>query len=266
VPATYHNHSTFSDGTAPVREVILAAIEMGIDEVGLSDHLTLHPRVRVKWSMDPARLDEYAEAVLRERDAMRGRMEVRLGVELDWFEGRDAILRSAIDSKPFDYIIGSVHFVGEFPIDGSPHRWANLSQDEIDRIHRDYWIEVRRMAESGLFDIAAHLDLPKKFGNMPREQPWPEIDAALAALAAHNVAVEVNTAGWGKACADAYPSAQILTRCRDLGIWSLISADAHHPRDLLRDFDRGRQRLQNAGYDSVARFERRMRTSYPLGS
>ena len=262
VPATYHNHSTFSDGRAPVREVVEHARDLGADEVGLSDHLTLHPSKRVRWSMEVARLDAYVQTVLDARDEMRGSIEVRLGVELDWFDGREDVLRAVIESKPFDYIIGSVHFVGEFPIDGAPQRWRTLDQDVIDQIHRDYWTQMRKMVASGLFDIAAHLDLPKKFGHLPREQPQAEIDAALDALAENDVVVELNTAGWRKACADAYPSLEILRACRERGIAATLSADAHDPADLLRDFDRGRERLREAGYAEVAWFagrERRMR-------
>jgi histidinol-phosphatase (PHP family) len=261
--ASYHNHSTFSDGKAPVDDMVAAAQRLGVGEVGLSDHLTLHPAGRaVKWSMKPEALPDYVRAV--QRASERAVAAVRLGIELDWFEGHERALIAAIDAHPFDYVIGSVHFVGEFPIDGVPSRWDALSQPQVDDLHREYWRQVALMARSGLFDIAAHADLPKKFGRMPSRSPAAEIDAALEAIAAAGMVVEVNTAGWHKPCAEAYPSIGILRACRERGVETTISADAHRPEDILRDFDRAGLLLRDAGYTHVARFEGRTRRSEPL--
>jgi len=261
--ASYHNHTTFSDGKAPVDDMIAAAQRLGVGEVGLSDHLTLHPAGRmVKWSMKPEALPVYVRAVQR---ASEGAVAaVRLGIELDWFEGHERALAAAIEAHPFDYVIGSVHFVGEFPIDGVPSRWDALSQAQVDDLHREYWRQVALMARSGLFDIAAHADLPKKFGRLPSRPPRAEIEAALDAIAAAGMVVEVNTAGWHKPCAEAYPSMDILRACRARGVEPTISADAHRPEDILRDFDRAGLLLRDAGYTQVARFERRARRFEPI--
>jgi len=262
--ATYHNHTTFSDGKADLETLIAHARSIEVDELGVADHLTLHPAGDIpKWSMQPGDLPEYVNAV----SAAAQRNDdicLRLGIELDWFDGHDAALRDVVDAHPFDFILGSVHFVGEFPVDGNPHRWGGLSQNEIDDIHSGYWARVRTMAESGLFDVAAHLDLPKKFGYRPREEPWALIDAALDAIAEARMVVEVNTAGWHKACGDAYPSVEILRACHDRGIATTISADAHRPEHLTRDFDRAAARLREVGYESVARFHQRTVTFDPL--
>lgn len=253
--ATYHTHTTFSDGKASPGAMVDAAVSAGIAEVGFSDHLTLHPGpVEVPWSMDRADLLPYVEAVRAEQ--RRSSIAVRLGIELDWFDGSEATLRAAVSAHPFDYVIGSVHFIGEFPVDGNPHRWKALTQDEVDAVHRGYWERIARMAASGLFTIAAHLDLPKKFGFVPRRQPQELIDRALDAIAASSMVVELNTSGWHRPCADAYPSAELLIACRARGIETTLSADAHRPEDLLRDFARGAQRLRDAGYERVARFKR----------
>ncbi len=257
--ATYHNHTTFSDGKATVEELVVAAREQGVDELGVSDHLTMHPSGEpVGWAMSvddlPAYIDELQAN--RERSATGGPI-LRIGLEVDWFEGSEHVIGNVLAPLPLDYVLGSVHYVGEVTIDGSPAVWAKLSQAERDDVHEEYWRQIKLMAQSGLFGIAAHIDLHKKFGYQATRDLTPLIDAALDAVAESTMVVELNTAGWHKRCADAYPALDILERCRKRDIVVTLSADAHDPAHLLRDFDRGAQRLIEAGYDQIARFENR---------
>ncbi|MGI9013410.1 MAG: histidinol-phosphatase HisJ family protein [Phycisphaerales bacterium] len=254
--ATYHNHTTWSDGKASVEELVAHARRLGVNELGISDHLTLPPAGEPpRWSMCSDDLPAYVEEVAAY--GFDADMPVRLGIELDWFDSQESQLREVVNRFPFDYIVGSVHFVGRFPVDGNPHRWDALTQDDIDAIHRGYWERMARMAASGIFTIAAHLDLPKKFNHHPSTQPWDVILPALDALAAAKVVVELNTSGWAKACEDAYPSEEILRACCERSIAVTLSADAHDPLHLLRDFGRGAERLQAAGYNRIARFMNR---------
>lgn len=249
---TYHNHTQWSDGRSSVDELIARAAELGVAELGVSDHLTIPPANRAPhWSMPREKLPAYVADVQRARaqhSAGASDMRVLLGVELDWFEDNEAELAEVLASQPLDYVIGSVHFLDDFAIDGNPHRWSRLSQPEIDGIFRAYWVQIRKLAEARIVDVIAHIDLPKKFGASPSEQPQELIDAAIDAIAAAGTAVEINTAGWHKACADAYPSEDIARRCSARQIPMLISADAHRPDDLLRDFSRAQDRLEAAGY------------------
>jgi len=261
--ATYHNHSTWSDGKACIADLIDRARDLGVDELGISDHFVVHPQGKqMPWAMRSDQLEAYIAEIQSHR-GMSGPV-VRLGLEVDWFPGHEEPIRAALRGRPFDYLIGSVHHVGEHAIDGSPHAWESMSQQERDEIHRRYWINMKSLAESGIFDIAAHLDLPKKFGFHASRPPEQEIDAALDALAEAGTIVELNTAGWHKPCRDGYPSIDILKACRARGIAVTISADAHEPDHLLRDFPRAVQRLQNAGYEHVARFANRRLSFEPI--
>jgi histidinol-phosphatase (PHP family) len=255
--ASYHNHSTYSDGKASLSELVAAAARLGIDELGVSDHFLVHPGgEEPSWAMPRRRLGDYL-AELRQHAGEAHRRAgpvVRIGLEVDWFPGHAAAIRSVIDPLPLDYVIGSVHYVGQFTIDGSPQRWAALNPQQRDEIHQQYWRRMRELAESGVFDIVAHIDLSKKFGYFPTTDLRELIGDALDAIAAAGMVVELNTSGWHKPCADAYPALEILKECFKREIPVTLSADAHQPDHLLRDFDRGAARLAEAGYDRVARF------------
>lgn len=265
--ATYHNHSNWSDGKGSLDEVLDAAIRLGIDELGISDHYLLHPTGRdAPWAMPPDRLDKYVAAVetLREKSEATNGPTVRLGLEVDWFTGHGEAIRDALAPFDFDYLIGSVHDVDGFVVDTSAAAWQALDEPQRDEVHRRYWLHMKAMAESRQFDIAAHLDLTKKFGFFPASDVSREMLAALDAIAAAGLVVEINTNGWHKPCKDAYPTVEILRKCREREIPVTISADAHHPDFLVRDFAAAAERLKQAGYGEVARFAARRVTFEPI--
>lgn len=259
--ATYHNHTSWSDGSASAADLVAAAARMGVGELGLSDHHVLHPSGRAPcWSMDPCRLGEYV-AELR---SLAGPMPLRVGLEVDWFPGHGAEIEGALRPHELDYVIGSVHEVLGVSVDGSARVWEELGPDAREAVHRAYWEALEGLACSGLFDIVAHLDLTKKFGFRPRSDLRIPVARALDAIAAAGLVVEVNTAGWHKPCAEAYPSSELLRECRRRGIEATISADAHEPAHLARDFPRAMGLLERAGFTRVARFAGRRVRFEPL--
>jgi histidinol-phosphatase (PHP family) len=233
--------------------------------------------------MPTDRLTDYVAEIMsmKKRAKPQTALQIRLGLEVDWHApeiapGQAARLRDLLEMYPFDYIIGSVHEVqtdhGPSMIDGSPSAWEKLTADQINDMHRRYWRTMKTLAESGVYDIVAHMDLPKKFAFHATADLSKEIHAALDALAAARtptggpLVVEVNTAGWHKPCADAYPTLDILRECRRRDIPATINADAHHAEHLLRDFDKAALRLKEAGYAQIARFADRTVRFEPLAN
>lgn len=261
---SYHVHTRWSDGVASIEEVVRAAVREGLDEVGISDHYVIYPdNTPIEWSMDTTRLDQYVEEIL-EAGRRQPAVRVRLGIEVDYLPETIEQTRQALAPYPFDYIIGSVHYIDSFPIDGHRKHWDALTQDQIDATWIAYYERAIDMARSGVFDFAAHLDLPKKFGHAPSVSLQAEVAAALDALAAADMAIEINTSGWSLPAREAYPAPGILRLARKRGIPILINADAHTPRYLTRNFDLARELATDCGYDSVVRYERRCRTSVPI--
>ena len=261
--ATFHNHTRWSDGLASPEEVYAYAVSAGVDILGFSDHFCVYPDGTVlQGSLTPDRVADYVAAVraLQKKDGP----EIVVGIEFDWFENGRVSLAPFADGLPLDYRIGSVHHVGGQAFDIDATFWKSKTQEEVDDVFAAYWRLVRQMAESRLFDIAAHLDLPKKFGFHPKADQRSLENEALDAIKAGDMAVELNTAGFGKPCADGYPSVDILRRCRDREIPVTLSADAHRPAHLLFEFGKGLENLREAGYSSIARFRNRERWSEPL--
>ena len=260
---SYHNHSLWSDGRGSLQSMLSAAQQWGLDELGISDHLVLDPHgATPSWSMQPYRLPAYLDALDKARREALPRL--RIGIELDWISGQREAIAAALDDPRYDYAIGSVHRVMGLHVDSAPERLGQLGPEALEALYDRYWALVRDMAHSGLFDIAAHLDLPKKLLPNSTIGEARGLDEALDAIAAAGMVVELNTAGWDMPCQECYPSPRILAMCKAHCIPVTIAADAHSTQHLLRHFDRAVRLLGDLGYGSVARFEGRRILHQPL--
>lgn len=261
---SYHVHSSWSDGQADIPGLIHKAREIGLDEIGISDHYVLAPgRPQFNWSMGLDSLGEYVDAV-QSAAGEAGNMIVRLGLEVDYIPGMEDDLHAVLASHPFDFVIGSVHLVDGFLIDYSSEGWDPLDQAARDDMIGEFWNRVRLMAESGLFDFAGHFDLIKKFGIRSSVDMTEHIEAALDAVGRSDMALELNTSGWYMPCAEEYPEPRILRGCIDRGIPLLVSADAHTPANLIRGFDRAFRLLYDLGVTELVRYAGRQRFKHPL--
>lgn len=255
---SYHTHTTFSDGDNTVSEMVKAAVNARIGEIGISDHYVMPPDGRnVSWSMRLDGLPDYFNAIKEAQDAFTGKINVRYGLEADFFPETADQLRETLSQYAFDYVIGSIHFINGFPIDEHKKNWDNLTQPERNDVIRDYWNRMLQLAKSGLFDIVGHMDLYKKFGAQPTIDVSEDIIAALDAIAEAGIAIELNTSGWYKPIREAYPSAMIVKGCIKRGIPIIITADTHRIADISRDFKRGRALLESMGYTKQIIFKNR---------
>jgi len=235
---SYHVHSSWSDGVDSIQALADAAHWHNLAELGFSDHLVLAPPDPgpVSWSIRPESLVRYVEEVYGVRESCP--IPVRLGLEVDFFPGQAEIVQDLLSPYAFDYLIGSVHFVDGFPVDESREHWEALTQSEVDDVHRKYWRLVADMAGTRAFQLAGHVDIVKKFAFRPTHDLSQEIGIALDSMAAAGMALELNTAGWGKPCQESYPSEGILREAISRGIPIVVTADAHRKADLSQYYDR----------------------------
>ena len=261
---SYHNHTKWSDGAPTLEEQLAQAHRLGLDEFGLSDHYTMYPGGEpVTWSMPLDFLDDYVEQLQQTRDRKKG-MIVRVGIEADFFPETVDILRDTLAQHPFDYIIGSVHFLNSFPVDEDRRLWRELTDEEVNDRWIRYWQRITEMAESGVFDFAAHLDLPKKFGFRPTADLTDLSNTALDAIKASDMAIEINTSGWSQSAEESYPSLTLLKAAQAREIPLLINSDAHSPAHIIRNYDRARELADEAGYKQLVGYNKRERFTFPL--
>ncbi len=246
----YHTHTArcgHARGTPA--EYVRAAHAAGLLAIGVADHLPLLPEPDPELSMEACELGDYVGEVLELKAAFPG--FVLLGVEADYRPGTVSEVRSLLESQPFDYVIGSVHHLGDWGFD-DPRQMEGYSSREIDGVWVDYFELVGEAAESGLFTVLGHLDLVKKFGYRPTKTLEVELDRLIERIARASVAIEINTAGLHKPVKEAYPSPAILQKLRAADIPITFGSDAHRPEEVGRDFAHAVGLARAAGYQEFA--------------
>ena len=158
----------------------------------------------------------------------------------------------------------SVHWLGGLAVDHPDYAiWEDVAADEV---WRRYFAQVRAAAASGLFDVLAHLDLAKVFGNAAsRSVVESEHEATADAIAAAGIAIEISTAGLRKAAGELYPAPGLLRALHRRGVPITLGSDGHVPEDLGRDYDRALNAAYECGYRRISTFSGRERREVPLG-
>jgi histidinol-phosphatase (PHP family) len=261
--ANYHTHTKWSDGSATVQEMIDAARRAGLKEFGISDHFALTTGAPVRWALPPESLGAYVAEIQQAKESNHD-MDVRLGLEVDYYPETIEQTRESLAPYAFDFLIGSVHFVDGFPVDYSAQPWQGIPQESRDNVWRSYWSLLRAAAQTGFFDIIGHFDLPKKFNFFPSSDLTEDALLTLDAIAAADMAIEINTSGWDRPVAEAYPSQFYLREAYRRGIPLMINSDAHTPGEVARHFEHARNWASAAGYTELVHFKHRLRFSLPL--
>lgn len=257
--ADYHIHTTFSDGKAMPADYITSARAKGLKEIGFSEHLTLTEEPQ-GWSIEPKKLPEYFNHLdLLKRKT--GDIRILTGIEVDWIEGKESEILKYIEQFPFDYVIGSVHYMGKESVDLGREFYTGK---EMDRLFREYFEIVAVAASSGLFDIIAHPDLIRIYGHRHPGNPTLLYRKLARELKSHDVAFEINTNGMNKPVSNFYPDPEFLHVFAEEGVPLCINSDAHMPERVAQHFDRAYQAAWDAGFKEVALFNKRDRFMIPI--
>ncbi len=243
------------------------ATERGIAELGVAEHVHRftaaldvwqHPWWR-RWANDD--LDAYAGFVREQTD-------LKLGIEADYVSGREDRMASLLERHEWDYVVGSVHFLGDFAVDTDDATDIWRHESSAERIWKRYFETLAASAHSGLYDIIAHPDLVKIWGHarpQPDTDPRRYYEPAIEAMLDANVAMEVSTAGLRKPAGEIYPARPMLEMAVDAGVPIALSSDAHVPDQLGFGYEQAIKLLEDCGVKEIAVFERRERRLEPLG-
>jgi histidinol-phosphatase (PHP family) len=237
----------------------------GIDEIGFSDHVYHFRQTEALWEIPwmlercTDDLDEYVGAV---QDAKGRGLPVKLGLEVDYFPGIERELADLLEPYPWDYLLGSVHFVDGFSVDQEP---GLVHRVPVGEAWRRYFVWLRNAARSGLFDVLSHPDLIKFFGVRGDDEETHYLHVETAdAIEAAGVCVEVSAAGLHKPVGELYPDRALLEACRERGVPITLASDAHEPAHVGRDVDRAAALAREVGYETVTVFDARNRRQEPL--
>jgi histidinol-phosphatase (PHP family) len=262
--ADYHVHTSMCGHAAgTVDELVEAAIARGLDEIGIADHMPLLYLEDPDLAMSLDELPAYVEGVIAAREKYAGRITVRLGIEADYHPATQEERKRILDSYPWDYVIGSVHILGDWIFDDPRHldRYEGL---DIDSFYIDYLHTVGDMVETGMYTTVGHADLAKKFAYRPAIDLEPHYNELLRRISGAGVCYEVNTAGLRWPADEMYPAPAFVRLARSMDVPVTLGSDAHSPGDVARDFDRALALLRECGYDTMAAFEARSMRLVPL--
>jgi histidinol-phosphatase (PHP family) len=230
---------------------IKRAIELGIDIYGFSEHapMDFDEHYRLKFS----EMQLYTQDVKNLQEQYKDDIKILLGYEVDYLKGH---MDKRVLKADVDYLIGSIHFLGEWGFDNPKfnHEYKNKN---IDDIWQEYFDNIEAMARTGYFDIVGHLDLIKVFNFMPKQDIRLIAKNALKAIKKSNMVLELNTAGLRKPCKEIYPTPTLLEIAYELDIPITFSSDAHAIGQVGYKYTEATKLAKNIGYTQAVTFNQR---------
>lgn len=251
-----HTHTTYCDGKQAPEEIVLAAIEAGMDTIGFSEHA--HFPSDALWSMSLEDTEKYRQEVLRLKKQYADQIHILLGIEADYF--------SIFEPSDYEYVIGSVHYMipnGELVavdfakdslLDGIRRHYNN----DVYQFAEQYYEKLAQVKDKTHCDIVGHFDLLTKHnqnGDLIDESNKRYLTAAfdaLDALAKQGAIFEINTGAMSRGYRTTpYPSPILLRRMLERGAKITISSDAHDKAHILYAFSDAAELAKSVGYSSV---------------
>ncbi len=256
IPHDYHMHSTFSEDGASSPEIMcLQAIKLGLPEIGFTEHWDVGPYEKNPRFFQP---EPWVAELERLRHQFAGKLTIRLGIEVAEPHLYPKETADVLTRAPFDYVLGSVHFVGpHFMFDE-----AYFRTQAADEVYWAYFAEVERLLQTADLDILAHLDVPVRtakpiFGYDPTRYE-EQIRRILRMVIDRNLALDVNAAGLRKAAQNLMPDPLILKWYAGMGGKRVtLGSDAHASGQVGLHLDAALQAVRLAGLTHITQFGRR---------
>lgn len=173
LPADYHMHTPLCrHAVGEPFELAAQAVKVGLQEIGFSDHNPMPRDDFDEWRMKDSELAAYVPKVERARREFPN-LTIKLAMEVDYLPGQEQWIRELAARYPWDYFIGSVHYVSESWAIDSPQQLSEWRQRNPFEVWTKYFERLAMAAQSGLFQIIGHADLCKKFCFYPKEDCAP---------------------------------------------------------------------------------------------
>lgn len=258
--ADYHMHTVYCDGNDTPVEMIEAAIEKKMDAIGFSGHSYVD--FDREWCMSPEGTKEYVREIRKRKEEYKGRIQVLLGLEQDYY--------SDIDRADFDYIIGSVHYIRK---DGN-YLTVDLGKDavlkdvqtyyhgDIYAYLEDYFRLAGDVVRRTKCDIVGHFDLVMKFNQdntmFDKEHPRyvKAYREAVDRILESDVLFEINMGAMIRGYRNApYPDLKIMEYIRDGKGRFIFNSDSHQKDSLMYGFSEWKGYLREKGFVILDRLD-----------
>jgi histidinol-phosphatase (PHP family) len=249
----YHVHSTYSDGSF-LEWMVGAASDAGLDGVGIADHCVVTPTeaARSHRRLMGFNLDETYE---RRREAIRKldddhEITVFDAVELDYHPGHESAIRAFLSSAGFDYAIGSVHELDGANVHDAAH-FAEKTDTECERLVDRYFEKLVALAESELFEIAAHPDLIERNPQLRGYATDDHYERAAAAFADSRTVPEINAGRVTREYGSFHPTTAFRDTLHAAGVSFTLGTDSHDPDEIEPRADALRTLRDESAIDPV---------------
>ncbi|MHA1862166.1 MAG: histidinol-phosphatase HisJ family protein [Candidatus Thorarchaeota archaeon] len=270
----YHVHPNYSiDAEGSIEEFCEIALSRGLQEIAFTTHLDTDTvaddcYVNVKGKRVSTRssvwLEDYEASIRSADDEYKEKgLRVRLGVEVDYIQDIDGALPESFHSTDFDVILGSMHLIDHIAISAKGRAEEAFRKYSMEELGNKYYTILLEAVESGLFDIVAHIDLYRRFGQKfygdgIREIWKPHIVDFADAMKRHNMGFEVNTSPLRRGQSQPMPDVEIIKKLEKEGVSIVtVGSDAHCPQDVGADIERAFQLLRESGFSSISKFDKR---------
>lgn len=261
----YHTHTSFSaDSSTPPEEQIRQAIRLGMPEICTTDHHDYDSISHLDFTLDT---EAYIKAMPVLKERYQDQISVKIGVELGLQNHLTDYLESYSQKYPFDFIIGSIHFIDRQDL-AHDEFFEGRSLPEAYELYMKTTLENVRAHRC--YDVLGHLDYMTRY-----REPLPDgeflrrygdlIDEILKTLIETGKGIECNTAGYVKNQRRTNPEYPVLRRYRELGGEILtVGSDGHQPDRIGLNFDLAREALLDCGFRYYTTFEQRKPSFHPL--
>ncbi len=267
----YHTHESYSKDarSTKIEDYIVAAQKLGIEELAVTTHQIITGDYS-DFGIQPYQIPEYIDNIHRLDETTDVRLKV--GLEMDYFPSAERELEALVDEYPFDFILGSTHFIDKFDVgsrNDTPQFFANRSIRDATAEYFDVWCMA---VESGLFDVMAHPDYWRRYLYLVRPEPvdfseYGDVQEAIDSLVSYGVGIEVNSSGKRYHDNMQYPIKEFLVAAHEAGVKRItIGSDSHVPDTLGYWLPEAVDLLNDVGFKYVSTFDGRKNTAHPIDS
>ncbi len=271
----YHVHTAYSDDCEyPMEQVILDAIQLGITELCITDHVDYgikrdwdDPRgvaYRRGGAGEPERMPlanidhpRYASelALLRARYAEQ--INVKMGVEFGMQTHTIPRYQALFDAYPYDFVLLSVHQVQDQELWNQDYQTGKTQES----YQMGYYEQILALTKAYQdYSVLGHLDLIMRYdlaAPFPFEKLRPILTDILKQVIREGKGLEVNTSCYRYGLGNLTPSTQILELYRRLGGRILtIGSDSHKQAHLGCQIPQTMKRLKQLGFEEICTYDR----------